>query len=127
MKNSKIASVHGVCSLDYYQKAIKLLIKNNPNNDLRAFVFSDDFDWVKTNFEIPIPKFLVDINDSLNPHLDLELMRNCNKFIIANSSFSWWAAWLCDHKNKEVIAPKNWFNSNDLDTVDLIPKSWERI
>ena len=61
------------------------------------------------------------------PHFDLHLMSQCKKFIIANSSLSWWGAWLSEYRYKEVIAPKKWFSKKNIITSDLIPESWKLI
>ena len=74
-----------------------------------------------------IPYTIVDINDESKPYFDLWLMVHCKYFIIANSSLSWWAAYLAKFRSKIVIAPKHWFNDETIDTADLIPSDWLRI
>lgn len=121
-ENSKIYYTQPI---EYYQNAISLLsIKvKNP----RCFIFSDDPGWVKDNFQLDMPWELVDINSSKEAYWDLMLMIQCKHFIIANSSLSWWGAWLGNDHHKLVIAPKNWFKSGDKNTNDLIPEDWIRI
>jgi hypothetical protein len=108
------------CGLDYYKEAISKFPFAN-----HIIVFSDDIEWCKENFTEG--RFLF-VEDSEDYH-DLYLMSICKNNIIANSSFSWWGAWLNQNENKKVIAPSKWFgNSNShLDTKDLIPESWEII
>lgn len=115
---------HGSCTLDYYYNAIKKLEKNT--SDLHFFLFSDDPKWVQENLKINHPLTIMDFNGAKNAHLDMFLMTFCKYHIIANSSFSWWGAWLSNSPDKKVYAPKNWFNSGQ-STDDLIPEEWERI
>ena len=106
--DEKANKVHGICDLNYYKEAIKLI--REKCGDVHFFVFSDDINWVKKNLKI---KNAVYIDHQVIPHEDLHLMSLCKHNITANSSFSWWAAWLNQHKNKIVIAPKNWFVSKE--------------
>lgn len=117
---------HGICSEDYYRKAVTLIQQKNPGIS-RFFVFSDDQDWVKRNFSIGVPFQTVGHKTVGQECEDLILMSSCAHHVIANSSFSWWGAWLSDNPDKAVIAPEKWFNEADLDTRDLIPRSWQRI
>lgn len=121
-ENSKIYHSQPIA---YYQDAIALILIKVKNP--RCFIFSDDPDWVKKNVLINIPWELVDINSSKDVYWDLMLMRQCKHFVIANSSLSWWGAWLGSYPRKIVIAPKDWFKSDDKDTGDLIPESWIRL
>ena len=75
--------------------------------------------------ELKYPTIYVDINSSEKDYEDLRLMLHCKHFIIANSSFSWWGAWLSNNPNKIVCAPKRWFRSAD--EGDIVPKSWIRV
>lgn len=96
---------HGTCSLEYYQKAIDYIAKRVKNPHF--FLFSDDIDWVVENLKINYPYTVVSFNQGKGA-LDLELMKHCKHNIIANSSFSWWGAWLNENPEKIVIAPKKW-------------------
>ncbi len=122
-----VQNIHGICGLDYYKEAIFKLIKNYKK--LHFFFFSDDMDWVKEEFSFLNSRSFVDNNIGSNSWKDMILMSKCNHNIIANSSFSWWGAWLNNNKDKTVIAPKKWFAEDDLNlqTSDLIPPSWIRI
>jgi hypothetical protein len=104
ISDKKANKVHGTCSLDYYQKGIDFL--NSQFKEVHFFVFSDDILWAKKNLKIENVTF---INHKTIPHEDLLLMSLCRFNITANSSFSWWGAWLNQHKSKVVIAPKQWF------------------
>lgn len=117
------AEYHGNCSLDYFREAIELLALKNKN--FTFLFFSDDSDWVKNQFnDLAYSKIFVDHNKGENSWKDMLLMSSCNHNIIANSSFSWWAAWLNENPEKIVIAPRNWFAEAEKGTNDLIPIQW---
>jgi hypothetical protein len=122
-KNTNV--YHGVCSMEYYHKAIELLLDNGIVNPY-FFVFSDDPNWVRENLKLKYPIKIVDINLD-KPYEDLRLMSRCKHFVIANSSFSWWGAWLSPNSDKIVIAPKQWITDETRDVDDLFPKGWIRI
>lgn len=117
---------HDVVDMDYYIRGIGY-IKNKSKID-KIYVFSDDITWCKENLKFDIPTFFVGdeyVGDKNSGHLFL--MSQCHNFVIANSSFSWWAAWLANHPGKMVVAPKQWFGDSNIDTSDLIPDDWIRI
>lgn len=99
--------------LDYYQKAIDYISRNVENPVF--FIFSDDIEWVKENLKIPFEVHYMDHNSPAEAYEDLRLMSQCKYNIIANSSFSWWGAWLNNNKNKIVLAPKIWIPCLPLD------------
>lgn len=112
---------HGILEKDYYHSAIQLIIKKT--KDARFYFFSDSIKWVKENLGMPGAVYVS--GEITKNHLeDLYLMSQCNHNIIANSSFSWWGAWLNSNPGKIVIAPKNWFNKGPKDTYDLYPDDW---
>jgi len=123
--NAKTLSFHGICSMEYYQKAAEL-IKSKVDNP-GFFVFSDDIAWAKENINFNMQQQFADMNDADTNYEDLRLMYSCKHHIIANSSFSWWGAWLNPLKEKMVIAPQNWFSQPGLDARDIVPESWIRI
>lgn len=114
---------HGTCNLDYYIKAITLIISQIENP---TFVFfSDDSEWVKANFgNFTFDKIFIDDNKGLDSWRDMYLMSICSHNIIANSSFSWWGAWLNNNPKKKVIAPKKWFQAKEIDINSIIPSEW---
>lgn len=110
-----------VCSLGYYNNAVDYL---DEELDLPLyFIFTNDINWCKVNLRLPEGRYtFVDINTKENSYLDMYLMSQCNHNIIANSSFSWWGAWLNSHDDKIVIAPDRWFK--DGYSGDIIPEDW---
>ncbi len=120
--------LHGICSIKYYTESIKLI--SNKLNNLHFYFFSDDPGWVKENL-LPTVKnaSLIEHNTGTESWQDMVLMSKCKHHIIANSSFSWWGAWLNPDKEKIVIAPKNWFsNKTDyFDDKDIVPENWIRV
>lgn len=125
ISNAKNSAYHGFCGLDYYRTAINKMSNFFPN--ARFFVFSDDSNWVNQELKPIFPNLvLISNNKGSESHNDIRLMAMCSHHIIANSSFSWWGAWLNTDINKVVIAPKRWF-LNKIDTSDLIPEDWYQI
>lgn len=126
--NKQAQSFHGSCSLDYYRDAAQYIFDATAAKDIEFVVFSDDPQWVKDNLRLEYPMRYVDHNGPEKNYLDMYLMSCCRHNIIANSSFSWWGAWLNSHEDKIVVAPKRWFvgKENAL-TKDLIPEIWVRL
>lgn len=111
----------GVLSFDYYNKAIKLLTTKIKNPCF--YIFSDDIAWVKNNFKIDFP--VVYVQNTLDKdYEDMRLMSQCKHHIIANSTFSWWGAWLSTNPEKIVIAPERYAQKIDRPNPDYYPKSW---
>jgi hypothetical protein len=125
IKNEKTNRVHGVCNNYYYSRAIKLM--NETIKSPVFYVFSDDTDWVRDNVQIEGDFVIVDTNKGDTSYIDMQLMSACNHHIIANSSFSWWGAWLNNKNNKRVMAPRQWFRESDNIIDDLIPADWETL
>ena len=122
--NAETNSYHGICDLEYYKAAVKI-IKSKISNPV-FFIFTDDMDWVNVNFIIDATFILVSQKE-LTQFDDLQLMCACKHAIIANSSFSWWGAWLIANREKIVVAPSKWFQNSSVNTDNLFPKSWLRI
>jgi hypothetical protein len=118
-------SILGSCSLDYYRKCVDIITKRI--SDPHFFVFSDDPKWTIENIKIDFSTTYSSHNGPNKGYEDLRLMSHCKHFIIANSSFSWWGAWLSDNADKIVLAPKRWLRKEDINTKDLIPEGWLRI
>jgi len=124
VSNANANNYHGVSSLKYYYEAIKY-IKDKIENPY-FIIFSDDIDWVKKNLKVESPLLFIENQNNDRPFDDIYLMSLCKHNIIANSSFSWWGAYLNMNSNKIVIAPKKWFNDSSKNTNDLIPTDWKR-
>ena len=122
VQNSNELSVHALCSTEYYRMAIQQVAERVQQPVL--FIFSDDIAWVKNNFKIDFPCQFVDHNHGTESYNDMRLMSLCRHHIIANSSFSWWGAWLAQSSDQNVFYPKNWFNTPNNDISDLVPEFW---
>lgn len=117
----KIAEIHRALPLSYYESAMEKIRAALP--DASFFVFSDDIVWAKEHFPKKYPVTFVSSLE-IPDYEEMSLMKNCNHHITANSTFSWWAAWLCDNPQKTVIAPKQWFKNPTRAIEDLIPPTW---
>ncbi|MES2592729.1 MAG: alpha-1,2-fucosyltransferase [Bacteroidota bacterium] len=125
ISNKDANAYHGTCSDQYYSDAIQIILEKN--KEAVFFIFSDDPDWVHKHFKIDAKHFIVSNTDQLNGLTDMHLMSLCKHAITANSTFSWWAAWLIENKDKTVIAPIKWFQDSSVNMNDLFPNSWLRI
>lgn len=125
VSNSLTNATHGTCPTGYYDKAMRYIEKyvSGPV----YFVFSDDMDWVKENIRINNEYYFIDHNSGLESFNDMHLMSICKHHIIANSSFSWWGAWMNPASDKIVIAPDKWFRVESADSSDHVPASWVRL
>ncbi len=110
----------------YYINAFEQIEKTFENP--KYLIFSDDLEWVKKNLEIDREFYYVNRDGKLRDYEELMIMSRCKHNIIANSTFSWWGAWLNQNADKQVIAPKRWFLRADAkDDVCIIPEDWIRI
>lgn len=119
-------SYHDIIGDNYYKEGVDLISKKTKID--KIYVFSDDIKWCRENMKFEFPTMFVD-NEYSGKKAEghLILMSACRYFIIPNSTFAWWGAWLSDNKDKIVIAPKLWFKDENINTDDLIPKQWIRI
>lgn len=120
VKNPRVLAEFGVCSTSYYQAAIARVNEAHPNPTF--FIFSDDIAWVRDNLDVGENAVLVS-DPTITDYHELVLMSHCAHNIIANSTFSWWGAWLNQNPDKIVIAPTPWFESALFDK-NLIPHTW---
>lgn len=121
---------HGFCTAEYYLEAINQIASRTPSPHF--FIFSDNIPWLKENLLATLMKtghpFTIVENNSTKNYEDLILMSKCNHHIIANSSFSWWGAWLNPKTDKIVLAPKTWFaHAPKNNTMDILPEEWIKI
>jgi len=117
---------HTKYDMTYYESGIQYITKKKKIE--KIYVFSDDIEWCKENIKFDVPTVFVD-NDSAGVKGEghLYLMSLCQNFVIPNSTFSWWAAWLSTNPDKIVVAPKNLFTKKNINNEDLIPDSWIKI
>lgn len=111
----------GCCGKEYYQQAIALMQKKTSSP--RFFIFSDDISWCKENLELTDASF-ISWNKGQDSYIDMQLMSQCKHHIIANSSFSWWAAWLNHNPDKLVIGPKKWVSDPKYAGNNILPADW---
>ena len=124
--NSAYNMKHGTCSLDYYKKSVDYLSKSL-NKNFTIFAFSDDPEWVYKNLKLSMDIQFIEHNSSKKNYEDLRLMSQCNHNIIANSSFSWWGAWLNKSPKRTIISPKEWYIDKNIKNIDIIPNNWIKI
>lgn len=138
IKNSKSVCVHvrrgdylkikdeshvsRLCSFNFYKECIDH-IAEKIGKDITLYVFSDDPYWVQKNWRFQYETIYVCHNSDADAHEDLRLMSSCQHFVVPNSTFSWWAAWLGQHSDKIVCVAKKWVADN-FDNSDLLPEEW---
>lgn len=144
IKNTESISIHvrrgdylntnlDVYGIEYYKRAVLFIIDELQNRNIRKeginfYIFSDDINWCKSNFNFlsEYATIYIDWNKKENSYKDMQLMSKCKHNIIPNSTFSWWAAWLNNNENKIVISPKYWFK-NVLNSEDRSEEGWKKI
>ena len=120
------SGTYAACQPAYYRQAAEIL-HQRLGAPLTCFVFSNDPAWARDHLDLGHDTVIVDINDETTGHFDMHLQSLCAHNVIANSTFSWWAAWLNANPDKIVIAPENWFADPGLDNPDLCPDVWIRV
>jgi hypothetical protein len=106
----------------YYHRAFETIVTRVPDPEL--FIFSDDIGWARENLHFQCKTTFVNTASDANAHEDMRLMAACRHHIIANSSFSWWGAWLNPRRDKIVAAPRYWMCRSDTCYPDLFPEEW---
>lgn len=122
----KTNEFHGLTPITYYTKALGYIQKKQPG--LQLFIFSDDIKWCQNNLPFSKEATFVSGNPADRGYEDMYLMSLCDHNIIANSSFSWWGAWLNQNPQKMIVAPKTWFQDKSANSkMEIVPENWHRI
>jgi hypothetical protein len=124
VSDQRASQRHGICDLDYYREASQLIADRVANPEF--FVFSDDPRWARTQLRLGFTATYASSERPRPSTVEMAAMRACRHHIIANSTFSWWAAWLCSYPGKVIVAPRRWFGDDGDSTKDLIPSEWLR-
>ncbi|MBA7625211.1 O-antigen biosynthesis glycosyltransferase WbnK [subsurface metagenome] len=122
IEDQKAKQSHDICTLDYYYNCIEHVTSELTKPHF--FIFSDNPLWCKNNLQLLQPATFVGHNGPSQSYEDLRLMSQCRHNIIANSTFSWWGAWLNPNKDKLVLAPRKWLARKDKNSKDIIPSQW---
>ena len=120
-----INPMYGARNMQYYKDAVAFI--SSLLTDIHYFIFSDDPAWVHREIQWIEQKTIIDFNSESEAHEDLRLMSACKHQIIANSTFSWWGAWLNKNPNKLVVIPKKWRADSQFDTSGLYLNEWHAI
>lgn len=128
--NPKVEKWHGICNYDYYQKGINYLQQSLP--DHRIAIFSDDLEWANSNIKglenaFSVAEYAKENGVILRASQELILMSLCRHFLISNSTFSWWAQYLCVNSKKIVVSPSKWNRNTRASGIDLINPEWHTI
>jgi len=124
LASSQSGSIHNVLPLSYYKSAINRLHTEQP--DAKLFVFSDDINWARQHIQpLSTKTVFVNHNQGKTAFRDMQLLALCDAIITANSSFSWWAAWLNSKSHKRIIAPNKWFSQDRMSSENILPPTWE--
>jgi hypothetical protein len=124
VSHARTRKFHGVLPMEYYERGAAAISERVPNPHF--FVISDDPDWCRNHIKLPSVTTFAS-NPGGTSYDDMLLMTMCRHHIIANSSFSWWGAWLSENREKVVVAPRRWFADESQDTSDLVPERWIRL
>lgn len=125
VRNKAVLEFHGVCQPAYYYAGLKHIQQQSKVSEL--FIFSDDSEWCRQNLAFDVPCTYVAHNTGAASFEDMRLMSLCRHHVIANSSFSWWGAWLDAREDKVVVAPQKWFAQPGMETKDIYPPTWIRL
>lgn len=127
LSNPEAAKLYAALQLDYYIRSLQDWVATHRTLQPEVFVFSNDMQWCKENISLPWRTHWVDHNGSETAHEDMCLMSHAQCNVIANSTFSWWAAWLNNRPGRAVYAPADWFRPNTLDGSSLLCENWKRM
>lgn len=124
--DAKAAATHGSVGPDYYARAIAQ-VEARTGQTPELFVFSNDPEWCRSTLSLPRPFTVIDHNTADDHYEDLRLMAACQHHVIANSTFSWWGAWLGASPAQHVVAPAQWFGVEAKQNPDILPKAWHAL
>jgi len=137
VSNAGYNEFFGTCSIEYYQRAVHRITGSNRKAEFKVFVFSDDLNWCRDHLLLDQEMVFVDVNSDRDGFYDMMFMARCHHNVIANSTYSWWAAWLNENPDKIVVAPEQWFRTTYrektkgawiadpvYDLKDMFPESW---
>jgi len=122
--NDRIRQVHGVLSASYFRRGVRRIVETLTSSPL-AIVLSDDPEWAAENLSLDIETVHAELEFRLSTVDSLALMSRTQHHVLANSTFSWWGAWLAEHPNQHVIYPEPWFASRSVDETFRFPKKWQ--
>ncbi len=125
VQNPITLKIHGVCTSGYYRACVEALLERFEK--LHLYVFSDDHPWCKQHLRYSCPMTHVDHNGPAEAHEDLWLMTRCRHHIVANSTFSWWGAWLRVDESGTVYAPERWFLDARFNSRSIVPATWKKM
>lgn len=125
VNDSRTNRRYGTCDPGYYRRCAEYVAAHTDSPHF--FVFSDDMAWARENIKLSFPTTFVGHNDDAKNYQDLRLMSLCRHNIIANSSFSWWGAWLNSNPDKLVLAPRKWLADPENEPEEIIPAEWTKI
>lgn len=123
LQGRKTTGTHASCDEAYYRSALRQ-VSERTGLEVRAYVFSDDPQWAQDNLALGVETVILGHNGILDAHEDLRLMALCRHHVIANSTFSWWGAWLDARSGSVTVAPKRWFANGQLSNPDILPDRW---
>jgi hypothetical protein len=125
VRNADFNRNNGVVELSYYDEAVQQILARAPGT--KFYIFSDDIESVRAQFAPKAPHEFVEVTESWHAWDKIRLMSMCDHIAIANSSFSWWAAWMNPSTEKLVIAPDPWFAQPQPGGCDIIPEGWRKV
>ncbi|WP_229743119.1 alpha-1,2-fucosyltransferase [Hymenobacter qilianensis] len=126
LTEAEAAKYASVCSLEYYERAVNEVVAK-VGKGITLYVFSDDIAWAEQHLKVPYPCVFVKNAPQQPSHEDMHLMSLCQHHIIANSTYSWWGAWLGRNPEKVVVAPHMWFPKINVTSEMIVPTSWVKL
>lgn len=126
IQDKKTNNFHGICDVKYYRQALEKWRQMSGEEKIVLFIFSDDIEWAKENLKFPYQIYFVS-DFKIPDYEEMYLMSLCKHNIIANSTFSWWGAWLNQNPNKIIIGPRQWLTNKTATELNILPTTWIQI